>query len=73
MNDKARIKLLEKNYSELLEHLQALNNEMEILNNDLEYMSNFISYHRLDDAYLYFRENAHRETDPELPFSFLTL
>lgn len=73
MNDKKRIKLLEQNYAALYEHLQDLEASIERLETEHEYMTGFISYHHLEKTYLYFKENAHWKSDPDLPFPSLTL
>ena len=73
MTDKNRIKLLEQNYADLYEHLQELEATIRCLETEQNYMSGFIGYHHLEKTYLYFKENAHWKSDPNLPFPFLTL
>ena len=40
---------------------------------NLRYLRDFIHYKNLEDEFRYFKENAHEEYEPDLPFSYLTL
>lgn len=41
--------------------------------NEMDYLREFISYKSLDDEYTYFKEHAHEEKNPDLPFPSLVL
>lgn len=43
------------------------------LHTEQEYLNDFIRYHRLEKSYQYFRMNAHKHQDPDLPFGYYTL
>lgn len=64
--------LLER-YEEMNEYLLGLMEESKRQEADLRYLNAFIHFKELDEEFRYFREHAHEEHDPELPFSYLTL
>lgn len=67
-------------YQNLLEHYEEMNDFLlnlievhERTEEDLKYLSDFVHYKKLDEEYRYFREHAHEEFKPDLPFPYLTL
>ena len=58
---------------EMRDLISGLLNDQEIDQTEIKYLSGFISYKKLDEEYLYFRENAHEEYEKDLPFPTLTL
>ena len=58
---------------EMRDLISDLLNDQEIDQTEIKYLSGFISYKKLDEEYLYFRENAHEEYEEDLPFPTLTL
>ena len=40
---------------------------------ELRYLNDFVRYKKLDEEFRYFREHAHEEYEPDLPFPHLTL
>ena len=43
------------------------------MSREINYLYSFITWKNLSDEFTYFKENAHEESDDELPFSTLTL
>ena len=43
------------------------------MSREINYLYSFITWKNLSDEFAYFKENAHEESDDELPFSTLTL
>ena len=64
---------LQEQCSEMRDVIQNLLEDAERNQTKLSYLWDFIHYHRLDDAYRYFRENAHEEQTEDMPFSHYTL
>lgn len=64
---------LQERFDEMGDYLDSIIKEHRKAEDNLNYMQDFIHYHRLDEAYLYFREHAHEEEDPENPFPRLII
>lgn len=64
--------LLER-YEDMNDFLQNLIEDNKRNEEDLRYLSEFIRYKKLEEEFRYFKENAHEEYEPDLPFSNLTL
>ena len=44
-----------------------------LMSREINYLYSFIARKNLSEEFAYFKENAHEESDDELPFSTLTL
>ncbi len=64
---------LEERYEEMQDYLLDLIQKHERADEELRYLYDFVHYHKLDEAFRYFREYAHEEEDSELPFPYLVL
>jgi hypothetical protein len=64
---------LQERYEEMNDFLLSLLDDHKRAEEDLKYLHAFIHYKKLDDEFRYFRENAHEEYEPDLPFPYLTL
>lgn len=64
--------LLER-YEEMNDYLLELIDESKRQETDLRYLNAFIHFKKLDEEFRYFKENAHEEQEPELPFPYLSL
>lgn len=64
--------LLER-YEEMNDYLLELIDESKRQETDLRYLNAFIHFKKLDEEFRYFKENAHEEPEPELPFPYLSL
>ena len=64
---------LQERYDEMNDFLLDLLEEHKHTEEDLRYLNDFIHYKKLDEEFRYFREHAHEENEPDLPFSYLTL
>jgi len=73
MSKKKKIKKLKKLVNEMNYMINDFQIEIKYLEQDNKYMSGFISYNNLNEAYEYFRVNAHEERDENVPFTRLTL
>ena len=40
---------------------------------ELRYLNDFVHYKNLDEEFRYFKEHAHEEYEPDLPFPYRTL
>lgn len=65
--------LLQKRYNEMDDYLQELVEADKHNQIEMDYLRGFISYKSLDDEYTYFKEHAHEEKNPDLPFPSLML
>ena len=73
---KKRISKLEEINSYLFDYIEELKYDNEKLSENEYYMREFIYYHRLTEAYNYFKENAYEipdSEDPDIPFTHLVL
>lgn len=74
---KRKIKKLYKNLQkvcfEMSDYISELSEDQKHNDAEWKYLSDFIHYKKLDEEYIYFRENAHEEVDENMPFSRLTL
>ena len=61
-------KALEESIKEASDYILYLSSSNEWLMAEMIYLQDFISYKKLGDEYLYFREHAHLRDDPDLPF-----
>ena len=61
-------KALEESIEEALDYILYLSSSNEWLTAEMKYLQDFISYKKLDDEYLYFRNHAHLKEEPDLPF-----
>lgn len=73
MSKKKKLKKLKKLVNEMNYMINDFQIEIKYLEQDNKYMSGFISYNNLNEAYEYFRVNAHEERDENVPFTRLTL
>lgn len=64
---------LQEQCSEMSDVIQDLLEDSKRDQMEIRYLWDFIHYHKLDDAYRYFRENAHEERTEDMPFSHYTL
>jgi hypothetical protein len=64
---------LQERYEEMNDFLLSLLDDHKHAEEDLKYLNAFIHYKKLDEEFRYFRENAHEEYEPDLPFPYLTL
>lgn len=74
------IKKQAKQYQQLLERYEEMNDYLlDLIDEhrrnmeDLRYTNDFIHYKNLEEEFRYFRENAHEDTETELPFPNLVL
>ncbi len=61
-------KALEESIEEASDYISYLSSNNEWLTAEMKYLQDFISYKKLDDEYLYFRDHAHLKEEPDLPF-----
>ncbi len=64
---------LQERYEEMNDFLLSLLDDHKYAEEDLKYLNAFIHYKKLGEEFRYFRENAHEEYEPNLPFPYLTL
>lgn len=64
---------LQEQCSEMSAVIQELMADDKRNQDELGYLRDFIHYHKLDEEYRYFRENAHEERSEDMPFSYYTL
>ncbi|MGF0032215.1 hypothetical protein ACQRBN_04525 [Bariatricus sp. SGI.154] len=64
---------LRERYEEMNDFLLDLIEDYKHAEEDLKYLNDFIHYKKLDEEFCYFREHAHEEYEPDLPFPHLTL
>ncbi len=64
--------LLER-YEEMNDFLLNLIEDEKCAREELRYLNDFVHYKKLDEEFRYFREHAHEEYEPDLPFPYLTL
>jgi len=64
---------LRERYEEMNDFLLSLLDDHKRAEEDLKYLNAFIHNKNLDEEFRYFRENAHEEYEPDLPFPYLTL
>lgn len=64
---------LQERYEEMYDYLLGLIEDHKRAEEDLKYLNDFVHYKKLDEEFHYFREHAHEEYEPDLPFSHLTL
>lgn len=61
-------KALEESIEEASDSISYLSSSNEWLTAEMNYLQDFISYKKLDDEYLYFRDHAHLKEEPNLTF-----
>ena len=61
-------KALEERIEEARDYISYLSSSNEWLTAEMKYLQDFISYKKLDDEYLYFRDHAHLQEETDLPF-----
>ena len=61
-------KSLEERFKEACDYISYLSSGSEWMTEELKYLQDFISYKKLTEEYIHFREHAHLEDDPEVPF-----
>lgn len=64
---------LQERYEEAIDYIDSLTQNQERSREELRYLNDFIRYHRLDEAFRYFKEHAHEDEETELPFPYLVL
>lgn len=64
---------LQERYEEMNDFLLSLLDDHKRAEEDLKYLNAFIHCKKLGEEFRYFRENAHEEYEPDLPFPYLTL
>ena len=70
---KKKYKCLEERYNMLNEHMLDITDDNKRYLNDLLYLEAFIDWIKLNEEFLYFKNNAYEKYDEDLPFSRLTL
>ena len=70
---KKKYKRLEERYEILKEHMLDITDDNERYLNELRYLEAFIEWRKLNEEFLYFKNNAYEKYDENLPFSRLTL
>ena len=70
---KKKYKRLEERYDILNEHMLDITDDNKRYLNELRYLEAFINWKKLNDEFLYFKNNAYEKYDEDLPFSRLTL
>ena len=68
MQNKLTKSQIREAYSEVCDELYNEIKSREILYNEMEYLSDFISWKNLQAEFEYFRANAHKEENPDVPF-----
>ena len=61
-------KALEERIEEASDYISFLSSSNEWLGAEVKYLQDFISFKKLNDEYLYFRDHAHLKDDPDDPF-----
>ena len=64
---------LQERYEEMNDFLLNLIEDEKCAREELRYLNDFVRYKKLDEEFRYFREHAHEEYEPDLPFPHLTL
>lgn len=64
---------LQNRFNEMGDYLQSVLADNDRFSEELKYLNEFIHYKKLDEEFLYFRENAVEEYEEDLPFPYLTL
>lgn len=64
---------LQARYEEMNDFLLGLIDDHKRAEEDMRYLRAFISYKDLDEEFRYFKEHAHEEYEPDMPFPYLTL
>lgn len=64
---------LQNRFNEMGDYLQSVLADNDRFSEELKYINEFIHYKKLDEEFLYFRENAVEEYEEDLPFPYLTL
>ena len=64
---------LQERYEEMNDFLLNLIEDEKCAREELRYLNDFVRYKKLDEEFRYFREHAHEENEPDLPFPHLTL
>lgn len=67
-NWKKKYEDLQELFQEMSDYLQEVVTQQQDQAESLEYLSDYIAYRGLEEDFNYFRENAHRESDEDMPF-----
>lgn len=70
---KKLVKNLRRNSEEMSEELREMISSEKSRGEEMRYLEGFISWKGLDDEYAVFRQEAHEETEPGLPFPHLVM
>jgi hypothetical protein len=70
---KTKYRNLLEQCSEMNDLISSLLEDKDHTETDVHYLWGFLSYKKLEEEYLYFRENAHEEYEEDMPFPHLTL
>ena len=72
-DNKPSYEVLESLIDTARERIADLEENECFMSREINYLYSFITWKNLSDEFAYFKENAHEESDDELPFSTLTL
>ena len=70
---KQKYKELEELFDEISYDFRNIRDDNIHIEEELYYLKEFITFKKLDDEYLFFKENAHEADDPDNPFPPLIL
>ena len=70
---KQKHKELEELFDDLSYEFRNLRDDKIHIEEENYYLKEFISFKKLDDEYLFFKDNAHEADDPDNPFPPLVL
>lgn len=70
---KQKYKELEELFDEISYDFRNIRDDNIRIEEELYYLKEFITFKKLDDEYLFFKENAHEADDPDNPFPPLIL
>ena len=70
---KQKYKELEELFDDLSYEFRNLRDDKIRIEEENYYLKEFISFKKLDDEYLFFKDNAHEADDPDNPFPPLVL
>lgn len=70
---KQKYKELEELFDDLSYEFRNLRDDKIRIEEENYYLKEFISFKKLDDEYLFFKNNAHEADDPDNPFPPLVL
>ena len=72
-DNKPSYEVLESLIDTARERIADLEGNERFMSKEINYLYSFITWKNLSEEFAYFKENAHKEFDDELPFSTLKL